>query len=456
MCQRTFGNRRSDAHARVQRRKRVLEHHLDARGALAAASHDRHARDMRRSGCRRQDAGDDAAERRLPATGFAHKPEDLARIDRQRHAVERVNRPRLDRAAERCSDLFPERQARRELLRDVLDLDKRAHRDSAASGWWQRKARVPWRSISGIRRHRSVLSLQRGRNEQPSGSLNSDGVVPGICAKVTPRLGARGQRFKEATTVRMARRAQHRRRRTLLDDAARVHHEDAARERRDGREIVADPDQRHPEIAHQAAHLGEDLRLNRNIKRRGRLVAHDQRRLVQQRNRDRDALAHAAGELVRIGIEPLCGIGNAHSGERLDRPRARGFARDAAMRLQREAHLCRDRQHRIKHAHWVLKHHRDALAAQRTQLLWRKTDQFLPGELHRTADDAAGRIDQSEDGKPRDALARARLADQPDDLASRHIERDAVNRLHDARAREEMSLEVADLEQAHRLSLGLS
>ena len=36
------------------------------------------------------------------------------------------------------------------------------------------------------------------------------------------------------------------------------------------------------------------------------------------------------------------------------------------------------------------------------------------------------------------------------------IERHAVDRLHDARAGEEMRLQVADLEQAHRLSLGLS
>ena len=52
------------------------------------------------------------------------------------------------------------------------------------------------------------------------------------------------------------------------------------------------------------AHLGKDLRLDRDVERGRRLVGDDQRRAVQQRDRDRDALAHAAGELVRIGVEP--------------------------------------------------------------------------------------------------------------------------------------------------------
>ncbi len=159
---------------------------------------------------------------------------------------------------------------------------------------------------------------------------------------------------------------------------------------------------------------------------------------------------------MRIGVEPLRGVGNAHGGERLDRARARGILRYAPVRFQREAHLRRDGQHRIEHAHRVLEHHRDALSAQGAQLFALEPDEFLTGEPDRAADDPARRIDQPENGKPRDALARTRLADQPDDLARTDIERHAVDRLHDAGAREEMRRQVPDLEQAHRLSLGLS
>ena len=44
--------------------------------------------------------------------------------------------------------------------------------------------------------------------------------------------------------VGMARRPQHRRRRPLLDQPAGVHHQDPAGDRRHGREVVADPDER--------------------------------------------------------------------------------------------------------------------------------------------------------------------------------------------------------------------
>ena len=65
-----------------------------------------------------------------------------------------------------------------------------------------------------------------------------------------------------------------------------------------------DPDQRRAELGDEIAHLGEDLRLDRDVERGRRLVGDDHRRAVQERDRDRDALAHAAGELVRVGVEP--------------------------------------------------------------------------------------------------------------------------------------------------------
>ena len=48
-----------------------------------------------------------------------------------------------------------------------------------------------------------------------------------------------------------------------------------------------------------------DLRLDRHVERRGRLVGDDQLRLGRQRERDDDALAHAAGELVRVLVDAL-------------------------------------------------------------------------------------------------------------------------------------------------------
>ena len=78
---------------------------------------------------------------------------------------------------------------------------------------------------------------------------------------------------------------------------------------RDGREIVADEQVADAEPLLQILELVHDLGADRHVERRDRLVEHDQPRVGDQRAGDRDALALAAGELVReelgdIGPQP--------------------------------------------------------------------------------------------------------------------------------------------------------
>ena len=70
----------ADAHARVERGEGVLEHRLDARRGLAAGRAHRRARRAMRdlAAGRRQDAGEDAAERGFAAAGFADQAQRLA------------------------------------------------------------------------------------------------------------------------------------------------------------------------------------------------------------------------------------------------------------------------------------------------------------------------------------------------------------------------------------------
>ena len=48
---------------------------------------------------------------------------------------------------------------------------------------------------------------------------------------------------------------------------------------------------------------GDDRGLHRDVERRGHLVAHEQRRRDRDGTRDRDALALAAGELIRVAVD---------------------------------------------------------------------------------------------------------------------------------------------------------
>jgi hypothetical protein len=87
----------ADPHDRVERVHRALEHHRDVapavaaqllqalRGEVVAAEQDRAVDHVRR---RAEDLHERVRHRRLPATGFAREPEDLARADREVDAVD--------------------------------------------------------------------------------------------------------------------------------------------------------------------------------------------------------------------------------------------------------------------------------------------------------------------------------------------------------------------------------
>ena len=65
----------------------------------------------------------------------------------------------------------------------------------------------------------------------------------------------------------------------------------------------------------------QDLRLHGDVQGRGRLVGHDQARVQGQRGRNHDALLLPAGELVRVVVDPVLRIRDAHLAQGLDGPR---------------------------------------------------------------------------------------------------------------------------------------
>ena len=105
----------------------------------------------------------------------------------------------------------------------------------------------------------------------------------------------------------------------------------------------------------------QDLRLDGDVERGRRLVGDQQLRRAGERHRDHDALAHAAGELVRVGVEALRRGGDAHELHQLERPRLR--AAGALMPRccdERLRDLEADRQHRVEARHRLLEDHADA------------------------------------------------------------------------------------------------
>ena len=92
----------------------------------------------------------------------------------------------------------------------------------------------------------------------------------------------------------MRRRIEDRPHRRGLRDAPGVKHHHAVGDFRDHAEIVGDQDHRQAGLPLQTAQQVEDLRLHGDVERGARFVGDQQLRARRERDRDHDALAHAA------------------------------------------------------------------------------------------------------------------------------------------------------------------
>ena len=96
--------------------------------------------------------------------------------------------------------------------------------------------------------------------------------------------------------------------RAVFDFFAAVHDEHVVGDFGDHAEVVRDEDDRHAAVVAELAEDFEDLGLDRDVERGGRLVGDEQLRVAREGHRDHDALLLAAGHLVRVGIDALLGF----------------------------------------------------------------------------------------------------------------------------------------------------
>ena len=192
---------------------------------------------------------------------------------------------------------------------------------------------------------------------------------------------------QEPTRVRVLRAAQDAAHRPRFDDVAGIHDGDAVAQLRHDADIVGDQQDRQVDLAHQVGDQAQDLRLHRNVQRRGRLVGNQQVGPSGDGHGDEHTLAHAAAELVRVGVDALLRIGDAHLAQQLHGPRVglaaafpvggqplapkgRGIQRALAAE-DGVHHLLFDREDGVEPGHRVLKDNADMLGAQAAQFLFR-------------------------------------------------------------------------------------
>ena len=248
--------------ARVQAVVRILEDDLDVaaqRRSMEVARRDARRSARRRTGCRR--SSDRSAGRSCARACSCPSPNS-------------PTRPRLSPAR----DARTKRRRPRCAGGEVLD----RFCTSSSGG-------VPARSV--------------GRG----GSGGSGTAARPSATRSSTRGGRRRRCGNQAARVRMLRRREQLSRRRVLHDrpcsiTAMWLQYCAARPR-----SWVMQDRRHAALGGDAAQQVHHRLLRGDVEAGGRLVGDQQRRLAGDRHGDHDALAHAAGELVRVGVEAALG-----------------------------------------------------------------------------------------------------------------------------------------------------
>ena len=153
-------------------------------------------------------------------------------------------------------------------------------------------------------------------------------------------------------------------RRRGLHHLALLHHDHAVAIGGGEAEIVGDEDGRHAALARELDHEVHHRLLGRDVEAGGRLVGDQELRLAGERERDHDALAHAARQLERIGVVALLRIGDAHPAQRIDRLLLDVGGHRLHVLEQDVLDLLADLADRIERGARVLEDHRDLAAAQ--------------------------------------------------------------------------------------------
>ena len=179
------------------------------------------------------------------------------------------------------------------------------------------------------------------------------------------------------------------------------------------------------EVAAQVVEDLDDLRLDEHVERGRRLVGDDERRPQHQGQRDHQPLAHAAGELVRVGL--VAGRRDAHQPQDLERALADLLLGQVGLvLLDGLLEVLGDPHQRVQPGQRLLEDHAELGAAQPVGVLRRSSQDVRALEEHLAV--ALGALrQQTHQAAAERRLAAAGLPDQPEGLARRQVEADAVD-----------------------------
>ncbi len=215
-------------------------------------------------------------------------------------------------------------------------------------------ARRPARRSRSAARTGSRAAGRAGR----AGTGNADQLPAGPAQ--------RGERVEQAPGVGVRGLAHEVLRGAGLEQPSRVHDRDPVGELEQQRQVVGDEQDREPEAVLELHDLRQDVALHHHVERGGRLVHDDDLGVGREGHGDHHPLPHAAGQLVRVGAEPVAR--DADQVEQFGRLLVRLGPGQLQVRLDRVEQLRLDAEHRVERVHRALEDDRDLPPAHRAQL----------------------------------------------------------------------------------------
>ena len=157
---------------------------------------------------------------------------------------------------------------------------------------------------------------------------------------------------------------------THLNDAACVHDHHVVGHLGNDTQIVGDEQNRAVHLVLQIPKQVKDLSLDGHVKRRGGLVSDDEAGVAGQRHGDHDALAHTARQLVGECLVDTLGGGDAHQREHFHRA-GLGHLLGSTGNVDEGdlIQLVADGEHGVQGGHGLLKDHGDLAAADAVDLM---------------------------------------------------------------------------------------
>ena len=146
---------------------------------------------------------------------------------------------------------------------------------------------------------------------------------------------------------------------TELDGTAGVHNHDLVGHVGDDAQVMGNHDDGVAVLLLHFLHELDNLSLNGNVQSRRGLVGNQDIGIAGKCHSDHDTLTHTAGELVRILIDALLGLGNTNEVQKLGGALERLLLGVATVQTKALAHLLADLIDRVQGGHRILEDHAD-------------------------------------------------------------------------------------------------